>query len=161
MVSADRARSRTFVVTGAASGIGLATVSRLLGEGGTVVGGDLAAPPDLGPRFRPIDTGADADSEEPCAPTGSDSPLPEEQEPEVEVGPEPKVDAGAEDDCPATASAVTAARQLAALQTSLPAPAKRSPLVVPARVLHEDEQLAVRVGPIRGGHGTATVDAPG
>lgn len=52
MVNPDRARSRTFVVTGAASGIGLATARRLLAEGGTVVGADLAAPPDdLGPRF--------------------------------------------------------------------------------------------------------------
>ncbi len=47
-----RADSRTFVVTGAASGIGLATARRLLAEGGTVVGTDLAAPPeDLGNRF--------------------------------------------------------------------------------------------------------------
>ena len=52
MVSADRARSRTFVVTGAASGIGLATAERLLAEGGSVVGADLTAPPDLGPGFR-------------------------------------------------------------------------------------------------------------
>jgi NAD(P)-dependent dehydrogenase (short-subunit alcohol dehydrogenase family) len=52
MVSADRSASRTFVVTGAASGIGLATARRLLAEGGTVVGTDLAAPTeDLGPRF--------------------------------------------------------------------------------------------------------------
>ncbi len=51
MVSADRARSRTFVVTGAASGIGLATARRLLAEGGTVIGADLASPPDLGPDF--------------------------------------------------------------------------------------------------------------
>ena len=52
MVNPDRARSRTFVVTGAASGIGLATARRLLAEGGTVIGADLAAPPDdLGPRF--------------------------------------------------------------------------------------------------------------
>ena len=51
MVSADRARSRTFVVTGAASGIGLATAERLLAEGGSVVGADLFAPPDLGPDF--------------------------------------------------------------------------------------------------------------
>src|SRR6201991_270725 len=51
-VSADRARSRTFVVTGAASGIGLATARRLLAEGGTVVGTDVAGPPDdLGARF--------------------------------------------------------------------------------------------------------------
>lgn len=47
----DRARSRTFVVTGAASGIGLATVQRLLEEGGTVIGADLAASPDFGERF--------------------------------------------------------------------------------------------------------------
>lgn len=52
MVNPDRARSRTFVVTGAASGIGLATARRLLAEGGTVVGADLADPPGgLGPRF--------------------------------------------------------------------------------------------------------------
>src|SRR5437899_2341415 len=52
MVSADRASSRTFVVTGAASGIGLATAQRLLAEGGTVVGTDLVAPSeDLGARF--------------------------------------------------------------------------------------------------------------
>src|SRR5258708_6137525 len=52
MVSGDRASSRTFVVTGVASGIGLATAERLLAEGGSVVGADLAAPPDLGPDFR-------------------------------------------------------------------------------------------------------------
>ena len=56
MVNADRARSRTFVVTGAASGIGLATARRLLAEGGSVVGADRAAPPDdaefRGPDFR-------------------------------------------------------------------------------------------------------------
>jgi NAD(P)-dependent dehydrogenase (short-subunit alcohol dehydrogenase family) len=51
MVSADRACSRTFIVTGAASGIGLATAERLLAEGGSVVGADLSAPPDLGPDF--------------------------------------------------------------------------------------------------------------
>ena len=51
MASADRAQSRTFVVTGAASGIGLATARRLLADGDTVVGADLASPPDLGPRF--------------------------------------------------------------------------------------------------------------
>ena len=48
----DRSSSRTFVVTGAASGIGLATARRLLAEGGTVVGTDLVAPAeDLGARF--------------------------------------------------------------------------------------------------------------
>ncbi|MBY0287735.1 MAG: SDR family oxidoreductase [Mycobacteriaceae bacterium] len=48
----DRSASRTFVVTGAASGIGLATARRLLAEGGTVVGTDLAAPTEeLGGRF--------------------------------------------------------------------------------------------------------------
>ena len=52
MVSVDRSASRTFVVTGAASGIGLATARRLLAEGGTVVGTDLVAPAeDLGARF--------------------------------------------------------------------------------------------------------------
>jgi NAD(P)-dependent dehydrogenase (short-subunit alcohol dehydrogenase family) len=50
-VSADRASGRTFVVTGVASGIGLATAQRLLDEGGVVVGTDLAPPPDLGSRF--------------------------------------------------------------------------------------------------------------
>jgi type VII secretion protein EccE len=38
-------------------------------------------------------------------------------------------------------------RQLAAVQASLPAPATRPPLVVPARVLCDDDQLAVLVGP--------------
>ena len=41
-----------------------------------------------------------------------------------------------------------AGRQLAAVRASLPAPAARPPLVVPARALRDDEQLAVRVGPI-------------
>ena len=46
------------IVTGAASGIGLATARRLLADGATVVGADLAAPPeDLGERwtFLPTD----------------------------------------------------------------------------------------------------------
>ncbi|HEV7853316.1 MAG TPA: SDR family NAD(P)-dependent oxidoreductase [Mycobacterium sp.] len=47
----DRARSRTFVVTGTASGIGLAVAERLLAEGGTVVGADVNPPPTLGERF--------------------------------------------------------------------------------------------------------------
>ena len=38
-------------------------------------------------------------------------------------------------------------RQLAAVRASLPAPATRPPLVVPARALRDHEQLAVRVGP--------------
>lgn len=38
-------------------------------------------------------------------------------------------------------------RQLEAVRASLPAPVTRPPLVVPARALREDEQLAVRVGP--------------
>jgi NAD(P)-dependent dehydrogenase (short-subunit alcohol dehydrogenase family) len=51
VVSTDRAGGRTFVVTGAASGIGLATAQRLLDEGGVVVGTDLDSPPDLGSQF--------------------------------------------------------------------------------------------------------------
>ncbi|MGV0851909.1 SDR family NAD(P)-dependent oxidoreductase [Mycolicibacterium phlei] len=44
--------TRSFVVTGASSGIGLATARRLLADGGTVVGADIAAPPEhLGERF--------------------------------------------------------------------------------------------------------------
>lgn len=50
-MSSERAAGRTFVVTGAASGIGLATARRLLDDGGTVIGADLAAPPDLGSQF--------------------------------------------------------------------------------------------------------------
>ena len=42
-------------------------------------------------------------------------------------------------------------RQLAAVQASLPAPATRPPLVVPARALRDHEQLAVRVGPTKVG----------
>jgi NAD(P)-dependent dehydrogenase (short-subunit alcohol dehydrogenase family) len=46
----DRFRDKTFVVTGAASGIGLATARRLLADGGAVVGADLAVPPaDIDP----------------------------------------------------------------------------------------------------------------
>ena len=37
---------RTTVVTGAASGIGLATARRLLADGGTVVGADVTDPPE-------------------------------------------------------------------------------------------------------------------
>lgn len=44
MSTEGRARSRTFVVTGAASGIGLATARRLLAEGGTVIGADVVEP---------------------------------------------------------------------------------------------------------------------
>ena len=51
-------------------------------------------------------------------------------------------------------------RQLAAVQASLPAPAERPPLVVPARVLRDDEQLAVRVGPIVVGAAPQTLDEP-
>lgn len=48
----DRSSARSFVVTGAASGIGLATARRLLAEGGTVVGTDLVVPAeDLGARY--------------------------------------------------------------------------------------------------------------
>lgn len=52
MSTAERDRSRTFVVTGAASGIGLATTKRLLAGGGNVIGADVAQPPEeLGDRF--------------------------------------------------------------------------------------------------------------
>lgn len=45
------------IVTGAASGIGLATARRLLADGATVVGADLAAPPDdLGGRWTFVPT---------------------------------------------------------------------------------------------------------
>lgn len=40
-------------------------------------------------------------------------------------------------------------RQLAAVRASLPAPAARSPLVVPARELHDDEQLTVSLVPVQ------------
>jgi len=65
MNTADRATSRTYVVTGAASGIGLATARRLLADGATVVGADLASPPDLGPGFRFVT--ADVTAEEAVA----------------------------------------------------------------------------------------------
>ncbi len=58
--------------------------------------------------------GADVDSDERCAPTGSDEAFPQEQEVdvetarEVEMGPAPEIDAGGEDDCAATVSAVMA-----------------------------------------------------
>ena len=42
-------------------------------------------------------------------------------------------------------------RQLAALRASLPAPATRPPLVVPARALGDRERLAVRVDPTQVG----------
>ena len=41
-----RFEGRTALVTGAASGIGRATVERLLAEGATVVGTDVQAAPD-------------------------------------------------------------------------------------------------------------------
>jgi len=60
---------------------------------------------------------ADVDSDERCAPTGSDETVPQEPEPEQEVeatqeleaGPVPELDAGAEADCAAMASVVMAA----------------------------------------------------
>ncbi len=58
MSTSGRAQSRTFVVTGAASGIGLATARRLLAEGGTVIGSDVAEPhenPGDGFQFAPAD----------------------------------------------------------------------------------------------------------
>nr|WP_325498189.1 helix-turn-helix domain-containing protein [Mycobacterium sp.] len=62
---------------------------------------------------------ADVDSDELCAPTGSDETVPQEPEPEqeqkveaareVEAGPVPELDAGTESDCAATASVVMGA----------------------------------------------------
>ena len=42
-------RGRNYIVTGVASGIGRATAGRLLEEGATVMGADLASPPDPAP----------------------------------------------------------------------------------------------------------------
>ncbi|HEX2212224.1 MAG TPA: oxidoreductase, partial [Mycobacterium sp.] len=42
MTTAERADARTFVVTGAASGIGAATAGRLRRDGHDVIGVDLA-----------------------------------------------------------------------------------------------------------------------
>jgi meso-butanediol dehydrogenase / (S,S)-butanediol dehydrogenase / diacetyl reductase len=47
----DRFAGKVAVVTGAASGIGLAITKRLLAEGAKVVGSDLQALPELGDRF--------------------------------------------------------------------------------------------------------------
>ena len=52
---------RTYIVTGAASGIGRATVERLLAEGANVMGADLAhgpAAPSTGWSTRPASRGA-------------------------------------------------------------------------------------------------------
>ena len=57
---------RTYIVTGAASGIGHATAARLLDEGALVMGADLAVPPD--------DT-----TSRPPDPTVVDSPMPPEE----------------------------------------------------------------------------------
>ena len=43
---------RTYIVTGAASGIGRATAARLLDEGALVMGADLVVPPDDVPEGR-------------------------------------------------------------------------------------------------------------
>jgi NAD(P)-dependent dehydrogenase (short-subunit alcohol dehydrogenase family) len=43
---------RTYIVTGAASGIGRATAARLLDEGALVMGADLVVPPDEVPEGR-------------------------------------------------------------------------------------------------------------
>src|ERR1700733_10684187 len=47
----DRFAGKVAVVTGAASGIGLAISKRLLAEGARVVGQDLKGGPDFGPAF--------------------------------------------------------------------------------------------------------------
>jgi len=59
---------RTYIVTGAASGIGLATAARLLEEGARVVGADLApAPPAPGAAERWAFAGADVADEDSVA----------------------------------------------------------------------------------------------
>ena len=59
---------RTYIVTGAASGIGLATAARLLEEGARVVGADLApAPPAPGAAERWAFAGADVGDEDSVA----------------------------------------------------------------------------------------------
>jgi NAD(P)-dependent dehydrogenase (short-subunit alcohol dehydrogenase family) len=62
-------QDRTYIVTGAASGIGLATAARLLEEGARVVGADLAQPADAlaGDErwlFRHVDVADEASVEE-------------------------------------------------------------------------------------------------
>ena len=61
----DRFAGKVAVVTGAASGIGLAISKRLLAEGGRVVGQDLKGGPDLGPAFVSLqgDVTAEAEAE--------------------------------------------------------------------------------------------------
>ena len=55
MASNDRFAGTVAVVTGAASGIGLAIVKRLLAEGAKVVGSDVQPIPDLGAGFAGIE----------------------------------------------------------------------------------------------------------
>lgn len=71
MDKAQRFADKSAIVTGAASGIGLAIVRRLLAEGATVTGGDINAAllahvgKELGPRFSavPGDATMEADAE--------------------------------------------------------------------------------------------------
>jgi NAD(P)-dependent dehydrogenase (short-subunit alcohol dehydrogenase family) len=72
MGSQARYEDKVCVVTGAASGIGLATTQRLLGEGATVIGGDInpdgleRVATELGGRFSPVvcDVARESDVEE-------------------------------------------------------------------------------------------------
>jgi len=48
-------KGRSFIVTGAASGIGWATATRLLTEGALVMGADIKEPPHTPPGTGPAD----------------------------------------------------------------------------------------------------------
>lgn len=67
--ASERYEHKVAIVTGAASGIGLAVARRLLAEGASVVGGDIAADGlvavarELGDRFVPVETDVSAEGD--------------------------------------------------------------------------------------------------